>query len=77
MTTKRANSPFDLCNFVFANGSGCCMPAGGMPPALLRGRFVAHAKLVAGVEILPWSLSSQPDAPDGGAKNKVGLLRSG
>ena len=27
MTTKRSNSPFDLCNFVFANGSGCCMPA--------------------------------------------------
>jgi len=27
MTTKRSNSPFDLCNFVFANGSGCCMPS--------------------------------------------------
>jgi hypothetical protein len=27
MTTKRSSSPFDLCNFVFANGSGCCMPS--------------------------------------------------
>ncbi|HET7106360.1 MAG TPA: hypothetical protein VFI38_06100 [Candidatus Acidoferrum sp.] len=27
MTTKRASSPFDLCKFVFASGSGCCMPS--------------------------------------------------
>jgi|ERR1700686_3650838 len=27
MTTKRAGSPFDLCNFVFADGRGCCMPS--------------------------------------------------
>src|SRR5258708_19872535 len=27
MTTKRAGSPYDLCNFVFADGRGCCMPA--------------------------------------------------
>jgi hypothetical protein len=27
MTTKRSGSPFDLCNFVFADGRGCCMPS--------------------------------------------------
>jgi hypothetical protein len=27
MTTKRAGSPYDLCNFVFADGRGCCMPS--------------------------------------------------
>src|SRR5258705_105896 len=27
MTTKRAGSPYDLCNFVFADGRSCCMPA--------------------------------------------------
>ena len=25
MTTKGAGSPFDLCNFVFADGRGGCM----------------------------------------------------
>jgi hypothetical protein len=25
MTTKRSGSPFDLCNFVFDDGRGCCM----------------------------------------------------
>jgi hypothetical protein len=27
MTTKHAGSPYDLCNFVFADGRGCCMPS--------------------------------------------------
>jgi hypothetical protein len=27
MTTARAGSPYDLCNFQFADGRGCCMPA--------------------------------------------------
>jgi hypothetical protein len=27
MTTKRAGSPYDLCNFQFADGRGCCMPS--------------------------------------------------
>jgi hypothetical protein len=27
MTTKRSGSPYDLCNFVFADGRGCCMPS--------------------------------------------------
>jgi len=27
MTTKRAGSPYDLCNFVFADGRSCCMPS--------------------------------------------------
>src|SRR5258708_7353248 len=27
MTTKRAGSPYALCNFVFADGRGCCMPS--------------------------------------------------
>ena len=27
MTTKRADSPLDLCNYVFADGRACCMPA--------------------------------------------------
>ncbi len=27
MTTKRAGSPYDLCNFQFDDGRGCCMPS--------------------------------------------------
>ena len=27
MTTKRAGSPYDLCNFVFDDGRSCCMPS--------------------------------------------------
>jgi|SRR5580704_1714681 hypothetical protein len=27
MTTKRSGSPYDLCQFQFADGRGCCMPS--------------------------------------------------
>lgn len=27
MTTKRSGSPYDLCQFTFADGRGCCMPS--------------------------------------------------
>src|SRR5258707_943677 len=65
MTTKRAGSPFDLCNFVFADGRGCCMPS--VPS--LNGYCRSHGSLlksgapVEHNEDLLQEIGLFPDAP--------------
>jgi len=55
MTTKRAGSPYDLCNSVFADGRACCMPS---IPSL--NRYCRSHGGLRGAEISPRSLSSWP-----------------
>src|SRR5437899_2356735 len=67
MTTKRSGSPFDLCNFVFADGRGCCMPSiSSLGELLLARRFWGVLKSCRGPSLR--SLTR----PTGARKKKSG-----
>jgi hypothetical protein len=71
MTTKRASSPFDLCKFEFTDGRG------GMPGNAFADTLLLARNSWVGLKSCHGPSTAQPDAPNYGAEEKIGPLRSG